>query len=220
MILVDMDVVEDHNLNRQQLYSKRHIGVKKVMAAVEVLEGHHNLVTAIEAHHLDALANWNIIVALARECTVMFQTIDHGDSFDYACGALCRKLSIPMVLGGTEPFFGHLASTFFQPSEDTEPCYACVHDMLPPLDVAKIETYEDVSFLPPDTHPPIGGSTTYSASACSQLMLSQWTTYLMRDLYEEEYIIKHTLILRLIPMELEAWRCERNPSCTSCGETT
>lgn len=215
LILVDMDVVEDHNLNRQHLYHKSHVGVRKVEAAMSVLESQHNLVTALECHHLDALAHWSVIVALARESSVVFQTIDHGDSFDYACGALCRRLGIPMSLGGTEPFLGHLASTFFQPAEATEPCYACAHDMLPPLDVAKVEAYENVSFLPRDVHPDTGGSTTYSASACSQLMLAQWTTYLMRDLYED-YHLKHTTILRLIPMELDAWTLEKKSECACC----
>ena len=38
LFILDMDVVDIHNLNRQILYSKEHIGKSKVYSAVESLQ--------------------------------------------------------------------------------------------------------------------------------------------------------------------------------------
>ena len=213
IILVDKDIVEDHNLNRQQLYSREDIGKNKVEAAKACLEARHNIRTQIDAHHMDALVNWKTIVALAREATVVFNTIDHGDKFDVCVGALCHKLRIPMMLGGTEPFYGHLFSTFCQYVDG--PCYSCVHDYNePPLDVSKIEEYDDISFVPHDNHPDVGGSTTYSASMCSQMLLSQYVTNRMR---QDGFVQRHTVIMSLINLDLTTFVNEKSLTCMVCS---
>ena len=214
VILIDKDIIEDHNLNRQQLYSKEDIGKKKVEIAKEKLEACHNICTQIDFYHLDALVSWQTIVGLARESTVVFNTIDYGDMFDVCVGALCHKLQIPMFLGGTEPFYGHLFSTFCQYIDG--PCYSCVHDYKePPLDVTKIESYDDISFIPQDVHPEIGGSTTYSASMCSQLLLSQYTTNRMR---QDGFQQKHTCIMSLINLELTTFVNSKSQTCIVCSK--
>ncbi len=213
VILVDKDVVEDHNLNRQHLYGVADVGKKKVEAAAAQLKGHHSLVTQVDAFHVDALVHWGTVVNLARQSTCVFNTIDHGDKWDYAVGALCNALNVPVFLGGTEPWYGHLMSTFAQVPGG--PCYACAHDFTrPPLDPKKILTYTDISFLPADPQPEMGGSTTYSASMCSQIMLSQYGTYRMQ---QDGWVLKHTIIVRLVNMEMDTFVCEPNDRCTICA---
>lgn len=213
MVLIDKDIVEAHNLNRQQLYAVADVGKKKVEAARDALLHHHNLCTEIEAYHMDALSEWGAVVKLCKEATVVFNTIDHGDKWDYAVGALCHALQIPCFLGGTEPWYGHLMSTFCQ--IPNEPCYACVHDLpSPPLDAKKILDYTDISFLPADPQPDQGGSTTYSACMCSQLLLSQYGTHRMQ---QDGYVLKHSIIVRLINMEMDTFINEKKVNCTICG---
>jgi len=213
ILLVDKDVVEDHNLNRQQLYAIPDIGQNKVEAAKKRLDEQHNLCTQVDAFHMDALVHWDTVVQLARGSTCVFNTIDHGDKWDYAVGALCHELQICVFLGGTEPWYGHLLSTFAQVPNG--PCYACAHDLpAAPLDPKKVMTYTDISFLPPDPQPEIGGSTTYSASMCSQVMLSQYGTYRMQ---QEGWVLKHTVIVRLINLEMDTFVCEKNDRCTICA---
>jgi len=212
LILIDKDIVEVHNLNRQQLYSREDVGKKKVEAARESLARNHNLCTEIEVYHLDALSEWSTIVKLCQESTVVFNTIDHGDKWDYAVGALCHALSLPCFLGGTEPWYGHLMSTFCQ--IPNEPCYACVHDLpSPPLDASKILEYTDISFLPADPQPEQGGSTSYSACMCSQILLAQYGTYLMQ---QDGYVLKHSTIVRLINFEMETFINEKKSDCWIC----
>lgn len=82
IILLDYDVVDNHNLNRQILFSKKDVGRSKVEAAAEALE-HHNIRykllshrrSTIETVHLDAVQNWHRVVELARESTVIFNLV-------------------------------------------------------------------------------------------------------------------------------------------------
>ena len=52
VILVDRDVVDAHNLNRQMLYGKEDVNKSKVEAAKASLE-RHNIRSEIVALHLD-----------------------------------------------------------------------------------------------------------------------------------------------------------------------
>lgn len=213
IILVDKDIVEDHNLNRQHLYNVKDIGKKKVEAAADALALTHSLVTQVDTFHLDALVHWHKIVELARASHCVFNTIDHGDKWDYAVGALCVALRIPVFLGGTEPWYGHLISTFAQIPDG--PCYSCMHDFNhPPLDAKKILEYTDISFLPADPQPDAGGSTTYSASMCAQIILAQYGTWLMK---QDGHVMKHCIIARLINMEMDTFVCEKKQDCTVCS---
>ncbi len=214
LILLDYDIVEDHNLNRQQLYTKRHIGLSKVDCALESLQQHHNLTSEIEIYNVDALKKWQLVLYLIKKSDIVFNTIDYGDHFDYAISCACYQLNTPMILGGTEPFYGHLVSTFLQTSENNDPCYACAHDIHKMIDREHIFNYQCISFLPKDSQPDKGGSTVYSAAICSHLIVSQYITYLMK---QENYQTKHQVILRLINLDLDTFVCRKNDCCTICG---
>jgi len=47
IFLIDKDIVDAHNLNRQILFSKKHIGTPKVDAAMDALLQQHNICTEI-----------------------------------------------------------------------------------------------------------------------------------------------------------------------------
>lgn len=66
LILVDKDVVDNHNLNRQLLYSVKDVSKAKVDAAVENSAFHNVSNTLIEGHKLDAVKEWKKIIILAK----------------------------------------------------------------------------------------------------------------------------------------------------------
>jgi len=102
IILVDYDTVESHNLNRQLLFSKQHVGKSKVECAKEVLQDLHDLNhTLIETYHFDAKKEWRQVVELSRECSVVFNLIDQGDEWDIAVQSLALVRMVPMLSGGT-----------------------------------------------------------------------------------------------------------------------
>ena len=86
MILLDKDVVDVSNLNRQMLFDHGDVGKAKVHVAKDKIVRDHliNKRAIVEAHHMCALENWQKIVELSKEATVIFNMIDVGDYFDAA----------------------------------------------------------------------------------------------------------------------------------------
>lgn len=93
LILVDYETVDLLNLNRQILFSHRHIGISKAKAAEEVLRESHmlNPQMEIESYNMDVLKLWPKVVELCTESSVVFNMIDVGENFDAAVQALCMQ---------------------------------------------------------------------------------------------------------------------------------
>jgi molybdopterin/thiamine biosynthesis adenylyltransferase len=102
--LLDNDTVCRTNLNRQVLFAARDVGKRKVDVARRALLEQHvpePAHTTVAAHHADALDEWQRIVALARDATVIFINIDVGVRFDYAVASLAQRLGVPYVAGSS-----------------------------------------------------------------------------------------------------------------------
>lgn len=209
IIMVDMDVVDDHNLNRQILYRKEHVGKLKIDSAIEELRRHNNVgQTELTGVNLNAIKEWQKILEFVRSSNVIFNTIDHGDYFDYILCKVAEKYKIPLVLGGTEPFYGHTVSYFLQGIRECDPKYWDCHDLLNPqkiINFDKIEEYDDISFLPKDSHPDKGGSTVYSAGTCSHLMTSAIINYIFHLRDNERPDPPKQVIFNLMTMESNYW---------------
>jgi hypothetical protein len=55
----------------------------------------------VEKFHGNALTEWKKIVELAKQSTVIFNNIDVGHYFDYACLSLAKSLGIPYAAGSS-----------------------------------------------------------------------------------------------------------------------
>ena len=66
--MVDKDVVDVSNLNRQMLFTHEDVGKVKVEVAKDKIERDHkiNKEMRVEAYNMCALKNWPKIVELAR----------------------------------------------------------------------------------------------------------------------------------------------------------
>jgi hypothetical protein len=167
LILVDKDVVEASNLNRQMLFSAQSIGRTKVEAAAAALIQFHCLPgdrpTIITTFHGDAVENWSTIVDYARRSTVLFNCIDHGAQFDVASGALASSLKIPYVTGSSysntwivEYFKAVPLRWRGQPAQDQQlpcvQCSGCCHSVkdkvtLEQLHVSRIQQHKSLSHI-------------------------------------------------------------------------
>jgi adenylyltransferase/sulfurtransferase len=103
IILIDKDVVEISNLNRQVLFSHEDVGKPKAEVARDKILKEHLIdkEAKVEAYVFDAVKNWNRVVEFAKESTVVFNMIDVGDYFDAAVQSLCMIRKLPLILGGT-----------------------------------------------------------------------------------------------------------------------
>lgn len=124
LIIVDYDVVDEHNLNRQIMFGKVDVGHPKVERAVRNSQHHNISGTEIVTYHGDAVKNWQKIVEFAQQSHAVFNCIDYGDQFDTAVASLCIKLQLPLIMGGT--FATMLTVDYFSPAG--VPCFLCSND--------------------------------------------------------------------------------------------
>ena len=122
--LVDHDVVDVSNLQRQILYGDAHVGTSKVAAAHERLRGSNPFIT-IETH-ATRLSAANAL-AIARDYDVV---IDGADNFatHYLINDACNLLAKPCVFGSIQGFAGQVA--VFDGRDG--PCYRCLYPQPPP----------------------------------------------------------------------------------------
>ena len=106
LVLVDPDVFEEHNLNRQLLSSVARLGQAKVEAARERVAEVNPAVTA--SVHRTALTRANGEELLAG-CTAAIDALDSaGARLDLARS--CRALSIPFVHGAIAGWYGQVTT--------------------------------------------------------------------------------------------------------------
>jgi adenylyltransferase/sulfurtransferase len=125
--VVDPDVVELSNLNRQILHRSEDVGRPKVESARAALERRHpSLFIVAERVRVDAcnvgrlIATWDVVV-------------DGTDSFDdkFLLNDACVRAGVPLVHGGVVRFTGQLMSII-----PGSACYRCVFEAPPPAGVA------------------------------------------------------------------------------------
>lgn len=128
MRLVDHDVVELSNLQRQHIYSVKFLGYPKVEAAAIRLR---DLNPNIEVEPLPISLNHHTIEEAIKDVDVVIDGLDRM-STRYIVNRACQKLGVPYIYGAAIMTFGS-ASTII-PGET--PCLECFQggiddDMLP-----------------------------------------------------------------------------------------
>lgn len=126
--VVDDDVVDASNLQRQVLHNMDRIGVAKVDSAAETLTA-LNPDVKVETHR-ERLSADNALRIMSGYDVVL----DGGDNFPtrYLVNDVSLHLSVPVVHGSIFRFEGQVS--VFQPWES--PCYRCVHREAPPPEIA------------------------------------------------------------------------------------
>lgn len=97
--LLDYDVVDASNLNRQCLGGHSDLGKKKIQSAMENLYKFHNIRSEIQPLNIDVVKDWHKVVVLARQATVVFNAVDVGSSFDLCVTSLAKAMQVPLISG-------------------------------------------------------------------------------------------------------------------------
>jgi adenylyltransferase/sulfurtransferase len=125
--IVDDDVVELSNLNRQILHRTEDVGRPKVTSARDALRRRfpavdvETLRTRVEPDNVDAVVRgWDVVV-------------DGTDSFDakFLINDACVRAGVPLVHGGVVRFSGQLMSVV-----PGSACFRCLFEAPPPAGVA------------------------------------------------------------------------------------
>jgi adenylyltransferase/sulfurtransferase len=126
--IVDFDVVELSNLQRQVVHSSDRIGRRKTESAAETIRGLNPDVTVVQ--HDEMLTEDNV----ARLIDGYDLVIDGTDTFEtrYALNDAAVRAGTPVVHASVFRFEGQL--TVFAPFDG--PCYRCLYPTPPPPELA------------------------------------------------------------------------------------
>ena len=121
LTLVDDDVVELSNLQRQIAHTEKSIGIAKVDAAAHAVQG---LNSHIEIHKARLRVDASELSLLLKSVAVI---VDATDNFAtrFAINAVSRKLKLPLVSGAAIRMEGQVM--VLDPRMPESPCYCCLH---------------------------------------------------------------------------------------------
>ena len=191
--LVDDDVVDESNLQRQVLHSTDRIGMKKIESARLSLSALNPDVRVsgfderLTADNVEArIASYDVIV-------------DGTDSFEtrYVLNDAAVKLRKPVVHGSIYRFDGQV--TTFVPFEG--PCYRCLYPTMPPPELAPAcEEAGVLGVLP------------------GLIGMLQATETLKLLLGVGETLAGRLLMVDALNTEFKEVKVSRDPACPACGE--
>lgn len=120
LTLIDDDIVEKSNLQRQVLHADARVGMAKVDSARHALAALNPRVQL--RTHAERLCAANVEELIRGRDVV----IDGADNFAtrYLLDAACRRLKIPLVYGAVHRFTGQLS--VFDARREDSPCYRCL----------------------------------------------------------------------------------------------
>jgi sulfur-carrier protein adenylyltransferase/sulfurtransferase len=191
--IVDFDVVDNTNLQRQVLFSTKDVGKPKVAAAAERLRGlnpdieivaHETNLTSENA--LDLFKDYDIIV-------------DGTDNFPtrYLVNDACVLLGKPNVYGSIFRFDGQI-TIFGYPGG---PCYRCLYPEPPPPGLVPSCAEGGVLGVLP------GIVGTIQAAETLKLILGKG-----------EPLVGRLLLFDALAMKFRELKLRKNPECPVCGE--
>lgn len=127
--VIDADVVDNSNLQRQVLHSDNDIGRPKVQSAVDRMIGLNPFVTVRPYNQRFTQANAEALIA---EYDLV---LDGTDNFEtrYLANEICVKLGKPLISGALSQWEGQVS--LFDPANGT-PCYQCIFPEAPAAHLA------------------------------------------------------------------------------------
>ncbi len=194
LTLVDFDVVDDTNLQRQVLYTTADVGRPKLDAARERLQGMNPFLSVESVCERFTSAN---ALDLVRAHDVV---VDGTDNFAtrYLSNDACVLAGKPNVYGSIYRFDGQVS--VFHPAAGG-PCYRCLFPEPPPPGMVPSCAEGGVLGILPGV---IG---CLQATECIKLLLGKGRSLMGR-----------LLLFDALEMQFRELRLRRDPRCPACGE--
>ena len=193
--LVDDDVVDESNLQRQVLHTSDRIGMAKTESARVTLAALNPETRTVE--HRERLTIDNVARLIADYDVV----VDGSDNFEtrYALNDAAVRLRKPVVHGSIYRWDGQV--TTFVPYEG--PCYRCMYPTQPPAELAPDCAVAGVLGVLP------GIAGLIQANEVFKLLLGVGET-----------LVGRLLMFDAMSTEFSEVRIWRDPACPACGEGT
>ena len=190
--LVDDDVVDESNLQRQILHGADRVGMRKVDSAELTLRGINPETTIVK--HVERLGPDNVERLIADYDVI----VDGTDNFDtrYVLNDAAVRLRKPVVHGSIYRWDGQV--TTFVPFEG--PCYRCMYPTQPPAELAPACSVAGVLGVLP------GIAGVLQANEVFKLLLGVGETLSGR-----------LLMFDAMGTTFDEVRIWRDPACTACG---
>jgi molybdopterin/thiamine biosynthesis adenylyltransferase len=191
--VVDDDVVDRSNLQRQVLHNVDRVGLPKVESAMETITS-LNPDVKVETHR-ERLTAANAV----RMLTGYDVVVDGGDNFPtrYLLNDASLHVNVPVVHGSIFRFEGQVA--VFDPWEG--PCYRCLHRQPPPPELAPSCAEAGVLGVLPGV---IG---TIQAMEVIKLLLGIGETLAGR-----------LMVYDALEQDFTVVKVSRDPGCPACGD--
>lgn len=129
--IMDDDVVDRTNLQRQILHTEESVGKEKVVSAKERLEA---LNPSITIRPINERLTEENVEDLIKDYDLVLDGTDNYTT-RYLINDACVKFEIPNVHGSVFRFEGQV-STFWPAGKDEGPCYRCIYPSPPPAELA------------------------------------------------------------------------------------
>ncbi len=122
--LVDDDVVDESNLQRQIIHQQENVGINKTESAKTLLQG---LNPACEIRTFEHRLDEAELARILPEYNVVVDCTDNATS-RYVLNKASLKTLTPLVSGAAIRFEGQVS--VFDPRDKNSPCYQCLYDAL------------------------------------------------------------------------------------------
>ncbi len=192
LVIVDHDLVELSNLQRQIVHTSDRIGQPKVVSAQQMLQGINpeTVITALQLR-LD-------VDALTEQVAAADAVVDATDNFAtrFALNRVCVAQKTPLISGAAIRMEGQVA--VFRPDLPDSPCYRCLYKDMDELG----ETCSQTGVLAPV----VGIIGSIQATETLKVLLNMGETLTGR-----------LLLLDAYTMEWRSLRLRKDPQCPVCG---
>ena len=190
--IIDFDVVDRSNLQRQILHQTADIGKRKVISARETLEAHNSNVN-VQVHEVPINSD------NAFEIISQYDIVVNGaDNFAtrYLVNDACYLLKKPLVDGSILMFDGQ--ATTYLPGKG---CYRCLYPAPPPPGM--VPSCAEAGVL---------------GAMCSTIGSIQATEVLKLVLDIGEPLVNRLLLYDALSLEFRIVKVRRDPECPLCGD--
>lgn len=121
LTLVDPDVLENSNLQRQVIHNESRIGLNKAVSAKQSIEALNSEAQVISVDHVPSDEE---LASIITSADIVLDCTDNGDS-RRRHNRICIDQKTPLVSAAAIRFEGQMM--VIDPRQDNSPCYQCVY---------------------------------------------------------------------------------------------